>query len=145
MPPALCYRSSMGAPDTNKAILQRVINEVFNQKQYHVADELYAEDLVVESAAETEGSGPEIIKNACRMYDAAFSDLHYEILNLVADDAQVAVTWRATGRHTGPLMDIAPTGRPFTVDGVAIAQVRDGKIWRLRQVVDFPELTRQLG
>jgi len=55
--------------------------------------------------------------------DALFETMPGAVLEIAslrhADDAIIVET-RTTGRHDGPLMGVAPTGRPYTIRGCAI-------------------------
>jgi len=86
----------------------------------------------------------------CRTFVAAFPDFSIRSRTVIGRDDLVAYEWSAHGTHTGPLTRpdgdaVQPTGRPFTRTGVAIVELRDGKIVRYRDYFDRLTLTEQLG
>jgi uncharacterized protein (TIGR02246 family) len=60
---------------------------------------------------------------------------------------RVAIAWRVTGTHLGPLdpPGFAPTGRAVELPLREIAELRDGLIHRLNVQLDVAEMLRQLG
>ena len=41
----------------------------------------------------------------------SFSDIHWEPVDMVAEDDKVAVSWICSGTHDGEFMGLAPTGK----------------------------------
>ena len=76
---------------------------------------------------------------------AAISDWRMEQLTVVEQGEDVFVHWRLTGKHSGPLQGIEPTGKPVTVDGMDHFVIRDGKIVSNFVVFDQMQYARQLG
>ena len=44
----------------------------------------------------------------------SFSEIHWEIEDLAAEDEKVAVSWICSGTHDGEFMGKAPTGKKFS-------------------------------
>lgn len=102
--------------EQGKALLRRLIEEVINQGRLEVTDELFSPEL---AAAARESSAA---------FQAAFSDWHMEVVDLIAEDDKVVGRFRCSGTHTGPWLGNPPTGRRFEqVDEVAILRVKDGR------------------
>ena len=60
---------------------------------------------------------------------AALPDMTFTVDLLVESDDLVVSNWTVRGTHTGTaFFDIAPTGRPVTINGTAILRIRDGQI-----------------
>ncbi|HYB25835.1 MAG TPA: ester cyclase [Solirubrobacteraceae bacterium] len=57
--------------------------------------------------------GPEALRAAIDMLNLAFSELRYEVLELIAERDVVAVRIVMHGVHTGPMRDLAPSGKTF--------------------------------
>src|SRR5262249_42253886 len=86
----------------------------------------------------------------CRTFTAAFPDFSIHGGTAIGQDDLVAYEWIAHGTPTGSLArpdgdDVQPTGRSFARIGVAIVELRDGKIVRYRDYYDRLTLTEQLG
>ena len=43
----------------------------------------------------------------------SFSDIHWEIVDMAAEDNKVAVSWICSGTHDGNFMDLPATGKKF--------------------------------
>lgn len=132
--------------EENKALARHVIEEMFNKGNLDVADELLAPEYVDHDPAMPEDvRGPEGFKEYVRAYRSAFSDLHIQIEDQVAEGGKVATRWTGTGTHDGDLAGIAPTGNHATLPGMEIVRISDGKIVEGWEGYDSMTLMRQLG
>lgn len=75
----------------------------------------------------------------------AFPDMHQTIEETLAAGDRVAMRFRANGTHQGELMGMAATGKPIDVVGMAIVEVKDGKVVSLKEVFDLEAMMQQLG
>jgi steroid delta-isomerase-like uncharacterized protein len=118
-----------GDPETNKILVQRMIDEVMNQQNLAVVDELFAADYLMHDPAwPGEVKGPEGFKQwAGAMLDPYFSDSSIAIEEMIAEEDMVAVRWTWSATHTGEFMGIPPTGRQITVAGISIHRFTDDK------------------
>ena len=55
------------------------------------------------------------------------SDMKVDILDQLCEGDKVTTRKTITGRHTGTLMGIQPTGRTISIDVIDIVRVRDGQ------------------
>ncbi|MHC4301238.1 MAG: ester cyclase, partial [Planctomycetota bacterium] len=119
----------IGDPDTNKALVRRMIDEVMNQQNLAVVDELFAADYVMHDPAwPMEVKGPEGFKQwAGAMLEPFFSDGEVAVNDMIADEDKVVVRWTWSATHTGEFMGIPPTGRQITIAGISIHRFADGK------------------
>ena len=130
----------------NKDISRRVFEEIWNHKKLNVIDELMAPDYVHHDTQSPDVlKGIEGHKQFVSHYLNAFPDLHYTIEDLIADGDIVAIRWIATGTHQKDLPGIPKTGRQFSVTGMTIARVRDGKLIESWGNWDALGLMQQLG
>ncbi|MGH2397169.1 MAG: ester cyclase [bacterium] len=90
----------------NKALIHRLIDEVWNQRKLDILDELVAPDAVIHDLSR----GPEGAKEYVRLFWAAFPDFQVTTDDMVAEGDKVALRWSAHGTHQGRLMGIEPTG-----------------------------------
>ena len=118
-----------GDPETNKAIVQRMIDEVMNQQNLAVVDELFAADYLMHNPAwPMEVKGPEGFKQwTGMMLEPYFSDSEVAVNDIIAEGDKVAVHWTWTGTHTGEFMGIPPTGRQIAITGTSIHRFADGE------------------
>ena len=91
----------------NKAALQRIFDEVINQKNLDLADELYSEEHELHPEVPGVTRGPEGMKRAFAGLHEEFPDVQVEIESMVAEGDMVAVRVTFSGTH-------APTGERAT-------------------------------
>jgi steroid delta-isomerase-like uncharacterized protein len=110
----------------NKAIVRQYLEAVWNKKNLAVIDEFIAPDLV--QHVHNVSPGREGIIKFFNMIYSSFSDAHLTIEDILAEDDKVM--WRFTVRatHTGPFRGILPTGKSFTLTGMAMTRMRDGQM-----------------
>ena len=77
-------------------------------------------------------------------YLRAFPDMRFMEGQTVRQDDRLAVRWKAQGTHLGRLLNIPPTGRTFTVQGVSFLTFKDNLIVRGEYIWDLAELLRCL-
>ncbi|HEU4793565.1 MAG TPA: ester cyclase [Nitrolancea sp.] len=132
--------------EENKAIVNRVLTEVFNQKNFAVADELIASDYVLHDAANPQfRGGLEGYKQFQATYLRAFPDAHLTVNDQIAAGEEVATRWTTRGTQTGDLPGIPATGKQVTVTGITISRIGNGKITEDWQEWDQLGMLRQLG
>jgi steroid delta-isomerase-like uncharacterized protein len=117
-----------GDPETNKASVQRMLDEVMNQQNLAVVGELFAPGyLMHDPAVPMEVRGPEgFAQWASMMLEPFFSDSRISA-ELVAEGDKVVAHWTWTGTHTGEFMGIPPTGRQIAIAGISIHRFADGQ------------------
>jgi len=64
---------------------------------------------------------------------------------VICEDDRVTVRWTWTGTHTKPFNGFGPTGRQYTNSGMAVFQLRDGKIVHAWLQTDRLGFLQQLG
>jgi steroid delta-isomerase-like uncharacterized protein len=127
---------------TNKAIVRRYIEQVFNENQPDLIPEFLAEEF--DSHADLP-PGPEGVKLFLAASVAAFPDQQITIEDVIAEEDKVVVraTFKAT--HLGDLYGIPPTGRSVTMPWISIYRLANGKIVEHWYEDDKMGLMQQLG
>ena len=69
----------------------------------------------------------------------------FTVEEMIAEGDRVVVRWTGSGTHVGAFMGIPPTGRSFTISGIDIYRMADGKMAEHWHVVDQLALLGQLG
>jgi steroid delta-isomerase-like uncharacterized protein len=115
----------------NKTIVRRWTEEVWNQKNWQVADKLLHSDYVWQDKP----AGKESLEAAKEAYDfwhRVLPDLHITIDEMIAEGDTVMARWTARGTHQGDwdtgIGIIPATGKPTVTPGMTSYQVKDGKI-----------------
>jgi steroid delta-isomerase-like uncharacterized protein len=132
--------------EQNKAIVRRLIEEVWNKGNLSVADELFAPNYQHHDASTLDfGRGPESEKKRATLYRTAFPDIRLTIEDIIAEGETVMTRWSCQGTHKGDLSGIAPTGKQITISGVTIARLANGKMAEGWVNWDALGLMQQLG
>ena len=134
----------MSAED-NKAVIRRLIEEVYNQGNLDAVDELMAPDVLDHAAVPQHRHGIDAFKHVMEWVRGMSSDIHYEVDDLIAEGEKVAVRMTVSGTDTATLRDIPPTGKRFSVDYVHWFRLADGKVAELWAVRDDLTRLQQLG
>ena len=132
--------------EQNKAIVRRLFEELWNKGNLSVADQLFSPNYANHDPSTPDvGRGPESEKKRATLYRTAFPDLQLTIEDLLAEGETVMARWSCRGTHKGDLSGIAPTGKQFTISGVSIARLANGKMAEGWVNWDALGLMQQLG
>jgi predicted ester cyclase len=137
----------MGPSETerNKAVIQRFVEEVQNQRDWAVYDELNDPSFVNLSSPPGIPSDREGAKVYLGGFLAAFPDAHFTVDDMIAEGDRVATKKTMTGTHLAPLGELPATGRSVTLQFVDIMRVRDGRIVDHWLSMDQLSFMQQLG
>jgi len=127
----------------NKALVRRVIEELFTKHKVALIDEFFP-DCVYRSPLVGELRG-EAYKQFLTQVLAAFPDGRWTVEDQVAESDKVVTRWTFNGIHRGNLMGIAPTGRLVTTSGVMIDRIASGKVAEEWEEYDALGMMQQLG
>jgi predicted ester cyclase len=129
--------------EANKALVQRVIEELFTNHNVALIDEFFP-DCVYRAPAVGELRG-QAYKQFLGAVLAAFPDGRWTVEDQVAEGDKVVTRWSFTGIHRGNLMGLAPTGKRVTTSGVMIDRIVGGKIVEEWEEYDALGMMQQLG
>lgn len=91
----------MSTAEGRKVVVRRLVTEVFNAGRLEVLDQLYAPRLAERARA------------WIAPFQASFSDLDMEVVELVAEGDTVVARFACSGTHTGVWLGHPPTQRRF--------------------------------
>jgi steroid delta-isomerase-like uncharacterized protein len=129
----------------DKAVVRRLIEEVYNEGNLDVVDELVAPDVFNHPAVPEHQHGIDGFKHVIKWVRDFSSDVHYDIDDIIAEGDKVAVRMTHSGTHTGSVRGIPPTGKRFSVDYVHWFRLAEGKVAELWAVRDDLSRLEQLG
>lgn len=132
----------------NRLIGRRVLLEMWGAGDLSVADELYAPDYVDHVGRGPEAGrvvGAEGIKQAVRLFRAAFPGLKYVVEEQIAERDLVWSRFSATGTHLGSFLGMAPTGKTVAYTGMDLNRIGRGRIVELWVNYDALALLQQVG
>jgi steroid delta-isomerase-like uncharacterized protein len=128
---------------TNKAIIRRYYEQVFNERRHDLAEEFLTENITLHGTGLPPGL--EAVKQWLTAFAAAFPDHHLTIEDLVADEDRVVARTTFTGTHQGELHGIPATGKTVAQPAITIFRLANGKIVEAWFVADNLGLMQQLG
>ncbi len=123
--------------EENKAILQRIWEEIFNQRNTEKVDELYTSDFVYHGPGGYELKGRERLKQFVTMLHTSFTDLHFTINDLIAEGDKVVSVWTMRGKYKG--------NKQVTNPGIIVSCIIDGKITEDWEIYDRLNVAQQVA
>jgi len=129
----------------NAELSRRIFEDVWNRKNLSAIDDLISADYVHHDANSPAASGIDGYKQFVNYYMNAFPDAHFTIDDAFTDGQNEVTRWTVVGTHEGELAGIPRTGRRFSVTGITIARIADGKITESWNNWDALGLMQQLG
>jgi predicted ester cyclase len=115
--------------ETNKRLMIRWLEEVFNQGNLASVDELAASDAVFHGPYPTpDVVGTDGVKQFVRDFRAGLADPRFTLEVLIAEGDLTAHRVTTTGIHRGELLGIPPTGNPVTMTSMTIFRWNEGRL-----------------
>jgi steroid delta-isomerase-like uncharacterized protein len=131
--------------ERNKAVVRRYYDEVLNQGHLSVLDDIAADDYVENDPFPGQGNGLADFKARVSTLLTAFSPCTFTIEDVVAEGDRVVVRWHSSGTHSGEFLGMPPTDREYTIAGIDIHRLADGRMVEHWHVVDQLSQLQQLG
>ena len=133
------------ATSESRDIARRFTEECWDKSNVEVLDELMAPEFTDHDPAPGQEQGREGYKRLTAMYFNAFSEFRVQNADVIAEGDKAVLRWTARGRHTGPLMGMAATGKEVNLRGIDIIRVEGGRIVERWGEFDVFGLLQQLG
>ena len=123
------------------------IYEAFNSHDINQYLSLHTEDVSFEQvfADGIKGHGKKELREFVKVFFDAFPDFKCEVTSLIAGGNRQCEEAVMTGTHRGNYLGIEPTGKSFSVKGVLIRELKEGKTSHFSIYFDPASLMRQLG
>lgn len=130
--------------DSNKALVRRVFEEVLSGRNLVALDELATADYVEHNPLPGQRTGLDGLKDRYTMVLNGL-DPHFTIEDVIAEGDRVVLRWTNSGTHVAEFLGMPPTGKSFTIGGIEIWRVKDGKLAEHWDMVDVFGQLQQLG
>jgi steroid delta-isomerase-like uncharacterized protein len=114
--------------EANKAVVRRVVDEMWNRADPDAIEELIAPDMVEHGAFGAGTGGRDDARRTVERFRAAFPDLVLEAQHLIAEGDDVVLHWIGRGTHEGEFMGTPPSGATVTATGLDIYRIADGRV-----------------
>jgi predicted ester cyclase len=121
------------------ASVRHVVEEACNKGDLAVLDALLASASGVDAARRLS------LRQGLAEFRAAVPDARWTIVEQIAVGDTVVTRLAVQGTFCGPLVGLAPPGRPATLSGVAIGHFAQGRLIDLWLQADLLGLLQQLG
>ena len=136
----------ISAAEQNKKLIRNAVDEIWNKGNFDALKEMVTDDFVIHfPRAGEEIRGPENVKHFYTNLRNAFPDIHFTIVDQVAEDNKIVTHWSATGTHKDEFKNIPATGKRVTFNAMDIDKVSNGKFVECWTNVDELGLMQQLG
>jgi len=135
----------MSVEETNKAIVRRFLEEIWNQGKVELEDEFSAPNRTYHDPFSGELHGVEGHRQLVIGYRTAFPDLHFDLDGIAAEGDWVVTRWTSTGTHKGDLGPIPATGKTTKGLGMNWQRLVDGKVVEEYSIWDALGMFQQLG
>jgi steroid delta-isomerase-like uncharacterized protein len=112
----------------NRAILDRLNEEVLRQGNVDAVDQLLADDFVEHDPPPGMATDRDGFKDFVRGIHQAFADQLHTVYDQIVDGDRVVERWTMTATHAGEFMGIPATGKRVTLAGIDISRLEDGRI-----------------
>ena len=132
----------------NKEVMYRWFDEVWNKGDASVINELLDADGVIHGLSDASGNqvtGIEAFREFHTQFRNAFPDMKIEIEDCIAEGDKVVARCNVRARHSGQLVNVAPTNAEIEFTGIAIIRVANGRITEAWNNFDFLQMNKQLG
>ena len=119
---------------TNKALVRRAVEEIWNKGNIQVADQLTHPTYVGHMPGGQDVTGIDGVKKAIEGFRSAFPDVHLHIESQVAEGDEVITQLVMKGTQKGPLktdgksQNLPATGKHVSGRGVSRMRIEDGKV-----------------
>jgi steroid delta-isomerase-like uncharacterized protein len=130
--------------ETNKALVRRLFDELFNQGNPAAANDVIAPDYIDHSPIPAPAPGAEGFARRTAALRAAFvQEAVFGVF--LAEGDLVAFTWQFNGVHTGPFAGLPATGKAVTLSGINVERIKDGRIVEHWSHFDLAGLMKQIS
>jgi predicted ester cyclase len=131
---------------TNRELVHRWFEEVWNKQSEDAIDEMFAPGGKAYGfpTADSVLIGPDKFKEIHRFFLGAFPDIHITVQDIICEGDRVAVTWVANMTHLGDSLGFAPTLKKVSLEGCSVLIVRNGQIQDGRNYMELEGMINRL-
>ena len=139
-----CGRQKIKKSERLKDIVRQEIEEVWNKRNFTIANGIIATTYIRHEAAENV-QGLEDFREFVTGFHTTFPDAHFNIEDMIAEGDKVAMRYTFSGTHKGDYMGIASTGKQVTATGISVSRIAGGKVQETWNYMDKLSILVQLG
>lgn len=133
-------KNSMTIVQTNKEIIRQLYEEALNKRDTGLLHQLISSEYTSLSNEK----GVAVFEGPVNTLIKAFPDIQWQIEELMAEGDKVAIRWTWQGTQENAFQNFAATGRVICNDGMAVYELKDGKVIRAHLQTDRLGFLQQL-
>jgi steroid delta-isomerase-like uncharacterized protein len=131
--------------ESNKAVVRRYYEDVLNRGNVGLLEAIVRPDHVEHDPLPGQGGGGLAgFRKRVEMLREGLNP-EFTIEQMVAEGDTVVVRWMNRGRHVASFLGIPATNKPFSIAGIDVHTLKDGKLAEHHHVVDQLAMMQQLG
>lgn len=131
--------------EQNKSIIQRVVDELWNQGKLGLLDEVYHPDYKHIDPGNPLVTDLEGLRTYVGVLRTSFPDIHVDVDDMVAEGDSVAKLWTLHGTFKADFMGIPATNKLVSQSGITVYRMTGSKIRECVWGYDNLSLMQQLG
>lgn len=129
--------------DSNKQLVARLY-DALNAGDVAAVGDLVTHDYIENDPLPGQGEGREGVVDRFTMIVTSLAP-HFTVHDVIAENDKVVVRWTNAGTHVGEFAGIPATGRAFTIGGIDIYRVSEGRLCEHWHQLDQLSMLGQLG
>lgn len=106
---------------------------------FDLTREILSNDFVCRNPLQPAGGTEDVIRMLQAQIDA-FENIRFVVQYSFASETGFGIAYEISGRHVKPVFGIPPTGKAFTVKGVSIHEIADGRSIGVHSSANFIEV-----
>jgi len=129
--------------ETNKAVARGYIEQIWNAHRMDLFEQYISKDLVHHDAPGITDYAS--VQGFITVFLNSFPDIKVKIEAEIAEGDLVVIREAVSGTQQAEFMGIPASGKQFSMAGISIFRIADGKIAELWSVNDTFSMMQQLG
>lgn len=126
--------------EINKKIITRLFRDVLNRNDPYAINEIVSADYHEQDAFPGQFQGVNGIEERLSVIFKSFPDAKYEILEMISEGENIAVSWKMSGTFQNEFLNIKPTDKTAEMKGIDIYVIKNKMIVTHSNVVDMSGL-----
>lgn len=129
----------------NEKLARELLEEIFNRKNLSSLDRFVSRDVKYFDTFNGEKRGIEGMRSALQLFITGAPDVHMTVEQVIESGDNVVTKETYTGTNTGSLPNLPATGKRFTVQGVTITKIVNGKTVDVYHLGEDLSFMQQIG
>lgn len=134
--------------EQNRKLAGEIFETLWNRGDLTAASRLFATDYKGHDPSDSmfgSSNGIDGVRHFVETFRTASSDLHFDVVEIVAQNDVAMVMWNGRGTHTGEFFGMAPTGNKVQTSGVVVYRIAQGKAVEGWHCWNSNDIFEQLG